>query len=115
MENLEKPSRRIHSPRRSRTSGASPSLQIPISSSQNAMQSSPQLASTRKGKKTAHKKLARSPATIRKSRKRSLVVESADEAEATAATQPQGNQDAPAAEALQEKEAPDSVANAVPT
>ena len=29
MENLHKPSRRIHSPRRSRTSGASPSLKIP--------------------------------------------------------------------------------------
>ena len=43
------------------------------------------------------------------------MVESADEAEATAAPQPQGNQDAPAPEAPQEKEAPDSVANAVTT
>ena len=43
------------------------------------------------------------------------MVESADEAEATAAPQPQGNQDAPAPEAPQEKEAPDSEANAVTT
>ena len=114
MENLHKPSRRIHSPRRSRTSGASPSLQIPIASSQNAMPSSPQLASTRKGKKTT-KKSARTPATIRRPRKRSLVVESADEAEATAAPQLQADQDEQAAEAPQINVAADSVADAVDT
>jgi hypothetical protein len=65
------------------------------------MPSSPQLTSTRKGKKTANKKSARTPATIRKPRKRTLVVESADEAEATAAPQLQEEQYDIAAEAPQ--------------
>jgi hypothetical protein len=79
------------------------------------MQSSPQLASTRKGKKAANKKSARTPATIRKPRKRSFVVESADEAEATAAPQLQADQDEQAAEAPQINVAADSVADAVDT
>ena len=79
------------------------------------MQSSQQLACTRKGKKTANKKSARTPATIRKPRKKTFVVESADEAEATAAPQLQANQDEQAAEAPLENEAADSVADAVDT
>ena len=79
------------------------------------MPSSPQLTSTRKGKKTANKKSARSPATIRKPRKKSFVVDSADEAEATAAPQLQEEQYDIAAEAPQLNVAADSVADAVDT
>ena len=70
------------------------------------MPSSPQLASTRKGKKAANKKSARTPATITKQRRRSFVVESADEAEATAAPQLQADQDEQAAEAPLRRQIP---------
>ena len=79
------------------------------------MPSDPQLASTRKGKKAAKKKSARTPATIRKPRKRSFVVESADEAEATAAPQLQEDQYDHAAEAPQMSKEADKVADAVDT
>ena len=79
------------------------------------MPSSPQLTSTRKGKKTANKKSARTPATITKQRKRTLVVESADEAEATAAPQLQEDQYDIAAEAPQISKEAEKVADAVDT
>ena len=77
------------------------------------MPSSAQRASTRKDKKSAHKKSARSPATHSKSRKRPLVVDSADEAEATATPQLQEDQYDHAAEAPQMIQAADTHADAV--
>ena len=77
------------------------------------MPTSAQRASTRKDKKSGHKKSARSPATHSKSRKRPLVVDSADEAEATATPQLQEDQDDHAAMAPQMIQAAETHADAV--